>query len=65
MRLLTDGDFNMRRKFYEESKRFAIRKNIKVNYKCDHCGFISTSNVVIPQCPMCGRRLLPPESKKI
>ena len=47
---IADADFNMRRKFYEESEEFTERsrkeeKKAAIGSKCPKCGFIATTNI--------------------
>ena len=56
---IADADFNMRRKFYEESEEFTERsrkeeKKVAIGSKCPKCGFIATTN--IDRCLSCGYR---------
>lgn len=56
MILLTDSDFNMRRKFYEASKEFALKsKKADITYQCKNCDFISTTQENLRECPICGK----------
>ena len=56
---IADADFNMRGKFYEESKEFTERskekeKKVAIRFKCPKCGFIAITNK--GQCLSCGYR---------
>lgn len=56
---LTDADFNMRKKFYEESRSLAKEskkeeKKVAIRFKCPKHGFITTTNT--GQCLSCKYR---------